>query len=144
MKNVKWCLLVFAVLAVSLVSGCEQKKERDDMSLVLPLNLSAEGSMNLQGPILQNVFAYAAWVKANSVSGLVIEGYAGYMNESDKKAERADICAGMMRSLFVTQGIAENRIKIVIPDTESNNETARAALESGDYNCVVVVRVDDE
>lgn len=140
--------LLFGAIALVIVACGEKTPQNNEPELLLPLKLSEDFSLSMQGEIVQNIFVFGQWLKQKDVQSIII---ASYIDEDI--AENAEIeesapklCAEMVKSLMMTQGVPENRMKIVVVkyEDDADGEALLNAMDEGDYSCLVKVKVEKQ
>lgn len=138
--------LAFGLVVMGVV-GCGQETPKlNEDEILLPLKLGEDNTLSLHGPILQNIFAYSHWLKQNEVREISIESYTDNETAENNTNDEAPevLCAEMVKSLLVTQGIPENRMNTVIVKYEDavDGEDMQKAMEESEFTCLVRVKAE--
>lgn len=150
MKNfLNICLSTLTCAALVVLIGCGQEEtpvpEKIEGEVVLLLDLGEDDAMRLEGQILFDIFNYGAWLKNNPTSYVVVEGYSKDGADQGENEPKSAVCAKMIKKLFVTQGMADERMQETWFDIEDMPESdAKNAVKDGKYTCAVVARAIEE
>ena len=140
-------LLVVAV-ALAIVGCGEKTSKNSEPELLLPLKLSEDFSLSLQGEMLQNVFVFCQWLKQKDVQSIIIASYTDEDIKENAEIEESTpkLCAEMVKSLMITQGVSENRMKTVVVkyEDDADGEALLNAVDEGNYSCLVKVKADKQ
>ncbi|MBR3676346.1 MAG: hypothetical protein IKN71_04355 [Alphaproteobacteria bacterium] len=140
--------LLVGVAALAMVACGEEAPKNSEPELMLPLKLSEDFSLSLQGEMVQNIFAFGQWLKQKDARSVIIASYTDEDTKENAETEESipNLCAEMVRSLLLTQGVPENRMKTVVVkyEDEADGEALLNAMDEGDYSCLVKVKVEKQ
>ena len=140
--------LLVGAAALAMVACGEEAPKKGEPELLLPLKLSEDFSLKLQGDIVQNIFTFGQWLKQKDVRSIIIASYTDEDTEENAETEESipNLCAEMVRSLLLTQGIPENRMKTVVVkyEDDADGEALLNAMDAGDYSCLVKVKAEKQ